>query len=57
MPNPKALVEIEAVAVVGKEVTKKIIMSPEAPISSAPISQAVQVYYICTRIGGHLAAT
>jgi enamine deaminase RidA (YjgF/YER057c/UK114 family) len=42
LPNPKALVEIEAVAVVG-EVEKKIIQSADAPISSAPLSQAVQV--------------
>ncbi len=39
----KALVEIEAVAVVGTEVTRRIIQSPEAPVSSASLSQTVQV--------------
>jgi hypothetical protein len=29
--------------VVGTEVTRRIIQSPEAPVSSAPLSQAVQV--------------
>jgi len=36
-------VEIEAAAVVGTEVIRRIIQSSEAPVSSAPLSQAVQV--------------
>lgn len=44
LPNPKALVEIEAVAVVAGEADKRIIIqTAEAPVSSAPLSQAVQV--------------
>jgi len=43
LPNPEALVEIEAVALVGQQINKIIIQSPDAPVSSAPISQAVQV--------------
>jgi hypothetical protein len=35
-------VEIEAMVVVGTEVTRRIIQSPEAPVSSAPLNQAVQ---------------
>jgi hypothetical protein len=49
--HEKALVEIEAVAVVGMEVTRRIIQSPEAPVSFAPLSQAVQV-----TVHGHKAA-
>ncbi len=52
LPNPKALVEIEAVAVVGTEVTRRIIQSPEAPVSSAPLSQAVQVTVHANKVTG-----
>ncbi len=37
--HEKVLVETEAVAVVGTEVTRGIIQSPEALVSSAPLSQ------------------
>jgi hypothetical protein len=43
LPNPKALVEIEAVAVVGEEIKPQILQSSLAPVSSAPLSQALQV--------------